>query len=89
LLRNDAAVEAKPGEQIFVPRVLVSAARLSARRGSALARASARRRRVRHGRAGTGDDWKADVGDDPRDDDPPKVVILCPVCWEREFGESD
>jgi hypothetical protein len=30
--------------------------------------------------------WKAEIGDDPRDDDPPEVVILCPECWRREFG---
>jgi hypothetical protein len=32
--------------------------------------------------------WKAEIGDDLRDDDPPEVVILCPDCWKREFGES-
>jgi hypothetical protein len=32
--------------------------------------------------------WKAEIGDDLRDDDPPEVVILCPVCWQREFGDS-
>jgi len=26
---------------------------------------------------------------DPRDDDPPEVAVLCPDCWEREFGESE
>jgi hypothetical protein len=31
--------------------------------------------------------WKADIGDDPRDDDPPEVVMFCPECWDREFGE--
>jgi hypothetical protein len=32
--------------------------------------------------------WKADIGDDLRDDDPSEVVMFCPECWEREFGES-
>jgi hypothetical protein len=32
------------------------------------------------------DGWKAEIGNDPRDDDAPEVVILCPECWEREFG---
>jgi len=31
-------------------------------------------------------DWKAEIGDDLRDDDPPDVEILCPTCWRREFG---
>jgi hypothetical protein len=30
--------------------------------------------------------WKAEIGDDLRDDDPPEVVMFCPECWEREFG---
>ena len=31
--------------------------------------------------------WKAEIGEDPRDDDdPPEVVMFCPECWEREFG---
>jgi hypothetical protein len=33
--------------------------------------------------------WKAEIGDDLRDDDPPEVLILCPECWDREFGASD
>jgi hypothetical protein len=33
--------------------------------------------------------WKAEIGDDLRDDDPPEVVILCPECWDREFGACD
>jgi hypothetical protein len=32
--------------------------------------------------------WKADIGDDPRDHDPPEVVLFCPECWAREFGAS-
>jgi hypothetical protein len=31
--------------------------------------------------------WKAEIADDPRDDDAPEVVILCPECWAREFGD--
>jgi hypothetical protein len=30
--------------------------------------------------------WKAEIGDDPRDDDAPEVVMFCPECWHREFG---
>jgi hypothetical protein len=30
--------------------------------------------------------WKAEIGDDQRDDDPSEVVMFCPDCWEREFG---
>jgi hypothetical protein len=30
--------------------------------------------------------WKAEIGDDPRDNDPAEVVLFCPECWEREFG---
>jgi hypothetical protein len=30
--------------------------------------------------------WKADIGDDLRDNEPPEVVLFCPECWEREFG---
>jgi hypothetical protein len=33
------------------------------------------------------DGWKAEIGDDVRDHDAPEVVILCPDCWEREFGD--
>ena len=29
--------------------------------------------------------WKAEIGDDLRDDDPPEVVMFCPECWDREF----
>jgi hypothetical protein len=32
--------------------------------------------------------WKAAVGEDLRDDDPSQIVMFCPECWEREFGES-
>jgi hypothetical protein len=32
--------------------------------------------------------WKAEIGDDLRDDDPPDVVTFCPACWDREFGQS-
>jgi hypothetical protein len=39
--------------------------------------------------SGNADGWTAEIGDDPRDDDPPEVVILCPECWRREFGESE
>jgi hypothetical protein len=38
--------------------------------------------------SGNAKDWKAEIGDDLRDDDPPEVVILCVDCWKREFGES-
>jgi hypothetical protein len=33
--------------------------------------------------------WKAELGEDPREDDGPEVVILCPGCWEREFGDLE
>jgi hypothetical protein len=26
------------------------------------------------------DGWKAEIGDDPRDDDRPEIMILCPDC---------
>ena len=32
--------------------------------------------------------WRAEIGDDLRDNDLPEVVILCPDCWEREFGTT-
>lgn len=32
--------------------------------------------------------WRAYLADDPRDEDPPEVAILCPACAEREFGNS-
>jgi hypothetical protein len=32
--------------------------------------------------------WKAEIGDDLRDHDPPEVVVFCPECWEREFGNA-
>ncbi len=32
--------------------------------------------------------WKAEIGDDLRDDEPPEVVMLRPECWKREFGSS-
>lgn len=34
----------------------------------------------------TAQGWKAEIGDDVRDDDPPEVVMFCPECWSREFG---
>ncbi len=34
----------------------------------------------------TGRHWRAYLADDPEDDDPPEVVVLCPSCAEREFG---
>jgi len=33
-------------------------------------------------------DWKAEIGEDPRDGEPAEVVVFCPGCWEREFGCS-
>jgi hypothetical protein len=39
--------------------------------------------------SGNAEGWKAEIADDLRDDDPPEVVILCPRCWEREFGARD
>jgi hypothetical protein len=32
------------------------------------------------------DGWKAEIGDDLRDDDLPEVLRFCPECWQREFG---
>lgn len=34
----------------------------------------------------TGSRWRAYLAHDPRDNDPPEVVVLCPSCAEREFG---
>jgi hypothetical protein len=31
--------------------------------------------------------WRAEIADDPRDDDLPEVVTFCPECWVREFAE--
>jgi hypothetical protein len=39
--------------------------------------------------SGSAEGWKAEIGDDLRDDDPPVIVILCADCWEREFGENN
>lgn len=30
--------------------------------------------------------WRAYIGDDPRDDEPPEVAVYCPSCAAREFG---
>jgi hypothetical protein len=32
--------------------------------------------------------WKAEIGDDLRDNDPPEVLMSSPECWEREFGDT-
>jgi hypothetical protein len=30
--------------------------------------------------------WKAELADDPRDDEEPELAIYCPRCHLREFG---
>jgi hypothetical protein len=32
--------------------------------------------------------WEARIGYDPEEDDPAEVVVFCPVCAVREFGQS-
>jgi hypothetical protein len=32
--------------------------------------------------------WKAEIGDDPCDEDPPEVVMFCAECWQHEFDEK-
>jgi hypothetical protein len=30
--------------------------------------------------------WRAEIADDPRDDEPAEVALYCPACARREFG---
>jgi hypothetical protein len=32
--------------------------------------------------------WKAELADDPRDDEEPELAIYCPWCHLREFGSG-
>ena len=32
--------------------------------------------------------WRAFIAEDPDEDESPFVVVYCPECWVREFGEA-
>ena len=39
--------------------------------------------------SGDGEGWRAEIANDPEDDEPAEVAVYCPACWEREFAGED
>ena len=36
----------------------------------------------------TGEGWMAALADTTDDEEPDEIVLYCPECWRREFGDS-